>query len=83
MKYYIKDKLIYYKKNLDKLNILIEIINKFDNKLNKLSIKIYYNKENSKVNPYFIYISYNNRRLQTNKKYNNNNKIRLIEVILI
>ena len=42
LKYYIKEKLIYYRKKLDSISLLIKIIMKFNNKLYKLGIKICY-----------------------------------------
>ena len=57
-KYNIKKKLMYYKKNVDSLNILIKVVIKLNNKLYKLAIKIYYSKTNNGIEAYFRYKNY-------------------------
>ena len=50
MKYNIKKKLMYYKKKLNSLNILIKKVIKLNNKFYKLTIKIWYSRAYNKVN---------------------------------
>ena len=49
---------MHYSKKLDNLNYLIEIIIKFNNKLYKLAIEIYYTNFNNKAKFYRSYTFY-------------------------
>lgn len=54
-------------KNLNDINIIVEVIIKLNNKLYKLIMKIQYTKINSKIKYYFKYKSCYGKRLQTNR----------------
>ena len=56
-----KKKFIYYRKKFSSLNNLIKIEIKFNNKFYKLTIKLQYNKVNSKTRSYFEYVNYYNK----------------------
>ena len=58
---------MYYRKQFDSLDFLIQIVVKFNNKFFKLAIKIYYSNFDIKIGFYIEYISYYNKKLKTYK----------------
>ena len=59
--------LIYSRKKLDSLNTLIKVVIKYDNKLYKLVIKIYYNNLDNKARFYQKCINCYSKNPKTNK----------------
>ena len=51
---------MYYRVDLNNLNVLIKAVIKLNNKLRELNIKIYYNNINSKTRLYYRWKSYYN-----------------------
>ena len=65
---------MYYKKEYNTLNFLIEVIIEVNNKLYKVAIEIFYSNLNNKVKLYYEYTSYYSKKPKTNKQSNNEYK---------